>query len=232
MYKINLHAHSRYSDGSNTIRDMALECKYLGFSACVMTDHVYRARMGRSDDVSLSSEKYEKALKEAYLVSADLNYPVILGAEFALGLGLGEEILVYGTEAIKYLLELRDTIPTVELGDLRTARDRFPCATIMAHPSKPEDWTDLDVLDGFEYCNQGAPQFNHRTIPENFRTLTPWSNSDAHSDYDLCLGWNYVDRNVIGEKTLIDLIKNHAPSKFRCTRVRNLNELFLESERQ
>jgi hypothetical protein len=207
---------------------MALECKYLGFSACVITDHVYRA--GNGDSCSLNQEKFEKALKEARSVADELNYPVILGAEMTVG--YGEEILVFGVEAIKYLLYFRDNKGEILINDLRNARENYSCATIMAHPHKPEQWCDLDVLDGFEFCNHGAPQFWHSPVPENFSTLTPWSNSDAHQDFGLCLSWNYVDVEVHGEKTLIDLIKNHAPIKFHNSWARTLADVFLESERE
>jgi len=227
MFKINLHAHSRYSDGSNTIRDMALESKHLGFSACVITDHVYPSRKGITHTVSLDEAKFIKALIEANAVSKELDYPVILGAEFVVNY---EEILVFGTGAILSLLILRDTNGTISVEDIREARASYGCATIMAHPHKPYQWKAVDILDGFELFNNVVFQFSRNGIPPNFKHLTPFANSDAHSDYDLSLSWNVTERAITNEKDLIAFIRGSCPIAHHVSPIRTLADVFSELE--
>jgi hypothetical protein len=226
--RINLHAHTRYSDGSNTIRDMAVECRFLKFSACVITDHVYPLQGGRSPDVSMDLQKFVKALTEANKVSKELHYPIILGAEFVVN---QEEILVYGTDAILYLLRIRDEIGCIGVHDLRVAREKYLCATIMAHPHRPHLWAATDVLDGYELFNNGAFQFSHG-IPLNFEGLTPFSNSDAHDDVSLALSWNRIDWPIYNELALVKFIKEDCPVAHHVVPWRTLADVFLESERQ
>lgn len=226
-YKINLHAHSRYSDGTNSIREMALQCQALGFSACVITDHVYRREVGAPDFWGMCYTKLEEACKEAENVADELRYPVILGGEFTIG--YGEEILVYGLEAVKELMRRRDRKYEVDYDDLRDVRRMFNCAAIIAHPMNPGAFIYEDAVDGLEFYNSGTPMFNNRPIPRHLSHLTPWSNSDAHCDYALSNGWNEVPIDVKCEYDLIDLIKNHAPSMLYITATQTLGDLMMEA---
>lgn len=226
-YKINLHAHSRYSDGSNTIREMAVQCQALGFSACVITDHVYRKELGAPNSWGMDMVKLTAACKEAQTVSNSLRYPVLIGAEFTIG--YGEEILVYGLEAVKELMRRRDRKYEVDYSDLRDVRRMFNCAAIIAHPMNPGAFIYEDAVDGLEFCNSGAPMFRRRPIPRHLSHLTPWGNSDAHCDYALSKGWNVVPIDVKCEADLIDLIKNHAPSLMHTTSARTLGDLMMEA---
>ena len=226
-YKINLHAHSRYSDGCNTIREMAIQSQDLGFSACVITDHVYRKEEGAPNSWGLDMIKLTAACKEAQTVSNSLRYPVIIGGEFTIG--YGEEILVYGLEAVKELMCRRDRKYEIDYDDLRDVRRMFNCAAIIAHPIHPSAFIYEDAVDGFELYNAGTPMFNDRPIPRHFSHLTPWGNSDAHFDYGLSNGWNVVPIDVKCEYDLIDLIKNHAPSLIHVTSARTLGDLMMEA---
>ncbi len=228
MYKINLHAHSRWSDGSNTIREMATAYKEMGFCCAVITDHVYRKDPSRpNDDCSLNSKKFEAACAEAEIASDELNFPIFLGAEFTIG--FGEEILVFGLNAIKYLLEIRDLKSEVDYDNLRAARKLFNSAAIMAHPMNPSIFIYEDAIDGFEFHNGGTPMFNHRPVPKNLNGLTPWGNSDAHCDYALAGGYNFVPVNVQCEADLIDLVRNHAPRFMYANRWETLGDLMMEA---
>jgi hypothetical protein len=223
MYKINLHAHSRWSDGSHTIRQMAEVYKDLDFSCAVLTDHVYS--VGSGDHYSLNTEKFQAACCEAQSVSQDLDFPIFLGAEF--GLGQFEETLVYGTQAVKFLISMRDKKGSVDYKDLRIARHNFNCAAILAHPIKPDLFVFEDAIDGFELMNHGRSMFTRKPIPPTFKNLTPWSNSDAHCDYDLGLGWNIVNVDVKSEAQLINLIKRGVPLGFDGVEWETIGDLML-----
>ena len=64
-FKINLHAHTRYSDGGCTIEEHAKAAKELGFCCCCITDHVY----SKASYYSLEKDTFEKAVREARRVS-------------------------------------------------------------------------------------------------------------------------------------------------------------------
>ena len=87
--RINLHAHTKYSDGSGTIMEMAKECQRVGMQACVITDHDYML-MNRDPmqdlcsvplvstlpvrEPELGKAQYLLALDEAKRVSDELGY--------------------------------------------------------------------------------------------------------------------------------------------------------------
>lgn len=212
MNKINLHAHSRFSDGVNTISEMATMYKEMGFCCAVITDHVYRYSDDRpTDPCSLNTVKFAKACQEAETISHALNFPVFLGAEFSIG--YGEEILVFGTQAVEFLLAVRDIRGEVGYKDLREARKLFNSAAIMAHPMHPSIFIYEDTIDGFELYNSGVHMFSSRPIPKNLSNLSPWGNSDAHVDYAIAGGYNWIEQEIKCEIDLINLIKYSAPVK-------------------
>jgi len=220
LYQINLHAHTRYSDGAGTIEIMARECKKLGFSACVITDHVY----SQDADYSLNMEKWTDQIIEAAEVSYRLEYPIIIGCEFSIQ--QYEEVLVFGSKAIHELLSLRDkrtklgVNPTIQIQDLRRVRERYDCATILCHPclasydNKPNfiEAGGVEILDGYEYYNSGEVGFDKtREVPIEFKDLTPFSNSDAHNPMTLEWNYNEVERCIMDEVQLIQYIKSKKP---------------------
>jgi len=73
----DLHMHTRYSDGHNTVEEMARACKDLGYGYCAITDHV--GVIGVSNPMKLATIKKRK--KEIEAVSKKLNFPIINGAE-------------------------------------------------------------------------------------------------------------------------------------------------------
>ena len=77
---INLHAHTRWSDGSGTISSMAQVAKERGMPALVISDHDYMLMVNRGTNIEmvftspirnaeLGKEKYLKACEEAVRLS-------------------------------------------------------------------------------------------------------------------------------------------------------------------
>jgi hypothetical protein len=231
MFKINLHAHTQYSDGQATIAQMAEACKDLEFTACVITDHVYMD--DRRPSVS-QSQYLHKILPEAREVQEKVGIPVIVGAEFSIG--RMEECLVFGTQAITELYSMRQEYMNIkdaylDIADLAYIRDNRDCAVILCHPSIPvygdnfstfdpenpqktkpmKNWITqggVNVIDGYEGINSGQPQFGKfRNVPKEFDGLISFCNSDAHSVISLSLGYNETASPIYTEDDLIRYIK-------------------------
>jgi len=226
MYKINLHAHSVYSDGVGTVLDMALVCRSLGFTACVITDHIY------STDSSYSSsyEKYIRQVEDAKLVSKELNYPVIIGAEVSIG--RYEEVLLFGSDAIVALLKMRNkkiirkydplTEHMCSIDELINLRECYNCATVLCHPclasydNRPNfiEASGAKALDGYERYNSASDCFGkYRDVPLEFENLVAVCDSDAHSPLCLDFCWNKTTFPITTELNLISYIKAYGSFK-------------------
>lgn len=108
MFKINLHAHTRNSDGADSIQEMAQEAKRLGHCALVITDHDYVTGSYKSNLTEL------KMLEENKI---DLGIPVIIGSEIMTPMG---EYLLFGARAIDNWNEYKPKIKVIYdmFGDL------------------------------------------------------------------------------------------------------------------
>jgi len=215
MYKINFHAHSYFSDGHNSIAEMALRCKQLGFSCCVITDHVYTKDPERGDSLSLNIRKYEMQIAEAAAISELSNYPIIVGGEVGV-VGL-EEVVVIGEDAIKHLLEVREE-RRIEIRDMQYIRSNFKCACFLCHPVEPENFIihkGLSIIDGYELCNSGHSMFSRRDNPLKDYKLVELCNSDAHHTDCLIIGYNEIEQNLISESDIIKWLRG----KNRVTRM-------------
>lgn len=224
-YKINLHAHTEYSDGANTIEEFALASKEIGFSVAVITEHIYDVNWWPGIDY----DKYVKQKKEAQLISKKLDYPIIVGSEFTIG---EEECLVFGDQAISELLlrrqtrldkdaetkDRRDSRGVLTIKDFKEIKKRYFSAMILCHPSLKEKDSQgnstfisnggVDFLDGFERYNSGRDMFHDdKPIPIEFKKLTEFSNSDAHRVNRIDTGYNIFSEYITTESALINYIK-------------------------
>ena len=194
-YKINIHAHSIFSDGKNSPLTMAIEAKRLGFTALVLTDHFYNGKNPEVGMVESKEHTYRKALREAREV-----LPVIRGMEVPYN---GEEVLVFGSTAIKKIIKNKRII------NLETLRKGHNCAIILCHPhvSWPT-WGDMTrYVDGYERHNSGQDWFKNNKSLGQLKELQAWHNSDAHSKGMLSWGYNLVNKKITTEDELIKLIK-------------------------
>jgi predicted metal-dependent phosphoesterase TrpH len=203
-YKINIHAHTIFSDGVSSPYVMALRAKELGFTALVVTDHFYGSTCPEFMSVN-SMRLLRKACREAATI-----LPVIIGMEVVF---MGQEVLVFGGAAIKSILE--NGKPTYE--EMKRLKKETGCALILCHPGELDpDW--LGIVDGFEYWNSGQNCFINRkgeTRPLGKLEGKPgWCDSDAHS-VDM-LDWNYnlVDTKIETETDLIKYIKRGKQPEF------------------
>lgn len=200
-YKINIHAHTIFSDGQNSPFTMALKAKELGFTALVITDHFY----GHDYPEYMSIHKLDtlkKACKEAVAI-----LPVIIGLEVPF---MGQEVLVFGGGAVKAIL--RNGKPTMD--EMLQLKQETGCAVILCHPSEDFELA-APAVDGFEHFNAGNDFF-----PVGERSFGPiegkqrWCNSDAHRVADLGSAYNIVDSKITSEPDLIRYIKKGRQPEF------------------
>ena len=183
--RINLHCHTNYSDGSNMLA-MAKEHKAQGFSAFVVTDHVYPAMLSsfknKGNARSLTSyAEFEKQTEELEKLSKELDLPCIQGIELAL---FGEEVLVFGQKACQDIFEYIEQINLTEQEKYGSSksykrklthnlieilkRNKENSAYILCHPhlDGTPKWVLeplYPLLDGFEFQNYGTYYFTDET---------------------------------------------------------------------
>lgn len=203
-YKINLHAHTIFSDGINSPYVMALKAKELGFSALVITDHFYGRKV--TDFMSRNSMRLlQKACREAREI-----IPVIIGLEVPF---CGQEVLVFGGAAIKSIMENGKPNET----EMERLRKETGCAVILCHPGQ-----DFEIaakyVDGFEEYNSGQNFSKTRAgVTRPFGPLEGkprWCNSDAHQATCLSRGYNIVGSKIENESGLIKYIKKGSQPEF------------------
>jgi len=215
MFKINLHAHTDYSDGKHSLEAMVKGCKNLGYSACVITDHVLCTNIKGG---TLTLKSFEQQVLEARAISAKLDYPVIIGIELGL---YHEEVLIFGTTAIAKIMKLRD-IKLRETGSGRPTLDELmeiksqsDFAMILCHPMlnfelAPTGWYEklAPMLDGYEQYNNSENRFCFREVPDFLKGKKQTSGADAHYVENLSCGWNTVDENITTEEHLIKYLQS------------------------
>lgn len=217
MKKLNLHAHSIYSDGYASMEELVAEYKELDFCSAVITDHVYSVNSPKS----LTYVKYTEQLEEADFLEQKYNIPVIVGAEFSYN--RQEEVLIFGDKVIKHLLSLRrDDIG--RSGEFRFHKSHLDniqgWAAILAHPhlrSIEEDgFTDFDFLDGYERINSKQDYFKRRDVPDGLLRKKAFCNSDSHALRSLDWCYNLIPDEVLIEddQSLVNFIKNHQPEHY------------------
>lgn len=194
-YRINIHAHSIFSDGHSSPYVMALKAKELGFTALVITDHWYEEA-----ESSLTAERLVTLKMAANEVREVL--PVIIGMEIP---HTDNEFLVFGGDAIKEIVNLGNK--SISTDDMWKIRRNTNSVFILCHPGMNIPYETTLLIDGFEAYNSGRNLFNRRGYGA-LRRLPAWSNSDAHTANCLVDGWNEVDTKITTEADLIKYIKS------------------------
>lgn len=205
-YKINIHAHTIFSDGANSPLKMAMTAKELGHTALVITDHFYDH--DGMDFCSLNKNTFG-LLKKACMEAKEM-LPVIIGLEIPF---CGQEVLVFGGAAIKSIIE--NGKPNCE--ELQRLKDTTDCAVVLCHPG--QDFEDAaKYVDGFEEYNSGSNLFaNGKGSTRPFGSLEGkqrWSNSDAHHHNGLRKSYNIVTAKIENESDLIRYIKRGTQHEF------------------
>jgi hypothetical protein len=140
---LNLHCHSSYTDGANSLRELALMARECDHVALCLTDHNY---------MFSSPFVWERECAEAESLSLELDYPIIVGLEY--WVPKVEEVLVFGKEACRSLL-MADISGVNQFKDWYMSQ-KNPFALILAHPFL---WTNAPdfylLMDGYEVVNSG-----------------------------------------------------------------------------
>jgi len=200
QFKINIHAHTIFSDGKNSPYTMALKAKELGFTALVLTDHFYGLDvpefMGK-----ISMHVLRKACAEAKEI-----LPIIIGIEVPF---MAQEVLVFGGAAIKSILQ--NGLPTMDT--MLNLKKETGCAVILCHPGDAFEITE-PAIDGFEQFNHGSDYFKNNRSFKTLESKQRWCNSDAHRAVDLSMAHNIVDSKIETESDLIKYIKRGKQPEF------------------
>lgn len=88
MQKFNLHIHSTFSDGKDSIEDIVLEAQKLGLTSVGISDHF---RLSPPSPTKLKLENIDLYCKTIDVVSFKHHFPVFKGLEFDLPLSPEEE---------------------------------------------------------------------------------------------------------------------------------------------
>jgi len=195
-YKINIHAHSIFSDGCNTPYVMALKARELGFTALILTDHYYSIQ---DCHASLNSDRI--GLRRLACHEAKAILPIILGFEICYA---GQEILLFGGDALKYV-DSKNGVLKEE--DMLLMRNTMHCAMVLCHPGNNFEKA-AEMCDGYEKINSAQNLFREGRDLSNLKGKPSWCNSDAHRDESLTWCWNEIDSKITNESDLIKYIKS------------------------
>lgn len=190
---LNLHAHSTYSDGSDSIEAMAKVFKQHGHAAFVLTDH---------DDivVALTTQTWQKIKDECDSVSKKMNgYPILSGLEIYVP---GEECLLFGDKACQEWLSLLEVntrqglqLPTIKNWIRSMITRNLLFSLVLCHPSlRCIDPDFYSLLDGYEVMNAGQMWSDDMIsrMKQLMPTAKPFRNLDAHSTTDIIMECNEI----------------------------------------
>lgn len=203
MYKINLHAHTIFSDGLNTPYTMALKANEIGLSALCITDHYnpITASVDRNSAYTIR-QIAAKAKREAKTI-----LPIIRGMELYFK---GNEMLVFGSALLNEICLCCEEEYDLTITLLKRWKKEHGGAFILCHPDtgNKENWKKLlPILDGYELYNRGYRMFAEGESRGCLEGLPTWCNSDAHTIAGLEVCYNIVDTKIETEADLIRYIK-------------------------
>lgn len=224
-HRIDIHSHSKHSDGVSTVLEMALKCRDLGYSACVITDHD-------------RPHSYYESRVEAKWVSRMIQYPIIVGCEVSTRYG---HCLLFGKKAIEAWYREKEALNRIDniddwcehfkenvtkswIGDIiegqwipRRSKD-LNYAMILNHPRGTDAFFEnmrdsfFRMLSGFEVVN-GTEDYRE-TKPEMVEVIRKrfkevgkqakeFKNSDSHSVGELGRASNKIAKRITNEENLI-----------------------------
>jgi hypothetical protein len=225
--KLNLHAHSDWSDGNDTMDGMVRASMEKGYSCCVLSDHDYcffrdisqywlTLEIPKENQIKRALEKFQRQLVMAEELQEKYNYPVIIGSEICF---YGEEAALFGKESLlswyggdrfaaQVCLKNNDEAGFMALDFLKHEH-----AICLVHPCLRgvdcQTWM-YKIFDAYEIMNHGQPWW-----PENIEMCKvlckPGAKQvrgcDAHAATGLDYPCNEIDRIIHNEKELIEWIK-------------------------
>lgn len=203
MRLLNLHCHSTYSDGSNSMEEIA-DAYMRGYhTALVLTDH----------DYLMTEKSWEAEVEEAQLLSERLNYPIIIGLEAHVK-NLGEEVLIFGAEACRSWFSWRrihgDKVNFLEWHNIQKERESYhPFALILAHPYLLKiSQAFCDTMDGYEISNGGLywGDFYVDKMKALMPRAAPYHGIDLHHLGEMSQRCNEIDDEDLMIRSETDLI--------------------------
>ena len=176
MKKLNLHLHTNYSDGNDTMEDYAKLMKAKGFACLVTTDHDYH----------MTLEKYEQQLSEAAEVSKRLNFPIFCGLEVSL---YEEEAVLLNEEMCKEWFGIKKQVQKEMRKDDITTLDTWlhakslycDFAFILVHPRLTRVKNLYSLFTHYEIANCGNYSWEDRKLKE-MQHLMPYAKPVAGID--------------------------------------------------
>jgi DNA polymerase (family 10) len=220
--KGELHCHSTYSDGKNSIEEMAKKAIELGYEYIAITDHSPNLAVANGLDESALKKKQQE-IKE---VSHKLNFPIMFGTEVDI---LADGSIDYSDSILK---EFDFVIASIHVGLENKFQERImsairnPHVNMIGHPTTrligKRKGNDLDWKEIFKAC------VKHNTFLEinaqPLRLDTPYQmvyegiheyglkfaiTTDAHNCDGLELmqmGVNYAKRGWVKKKDVLNAL--------------------------
>lgn len=204
MGKINLHAHTSYSDGVGSLKDMVLIAKGHGHVCFVSSDH----------DYMMSLKTYCDQLKEAQEISGLYGIKVFCGLEISL---YHEEAVLIGENACRSWMSIYHSIregkADVRVSHLKEIISEHESGLCLVHPCLRGPAEFYSMFDAYEIGNAGSIWPDD--MIQKMETLMPGKRqvkgSDAHSTnwYDTQLGvCNDTDQTFSTEGDIIKWLKS------------------------
>ena len=205
-YRGDLHAHTLYSDGAHSIKDMALAAKAKGYEYIAITDHSESLKVASGLTVD---EVYEQWAEIDKLNQEDLGIQILKGAEVDI---LADGTLDYPDDLLKQMDVVIASVHTRFRQDEKTMTRRIikamenPYVNIIGHPTGRlllrRDAYEVNVDELFKAAQETGTilelNANPHRLDLNDRLLKKAKeefgikftiNTDAHStgDYDLII---------------------------------------------
>lgn len=218
--KLNLHLHTLYSDGCDSMECMAKALREDGHVALVTSDH----------DYCMTPETYKAQVEEAKALEESMQFPIVCGLECSVN---GEEAVLIGQEAClawtQFRLEHRrksdkppfnlESLTDVDYYrfnvtplEISEVLKPFEYALCLVHPGTMADPDLYKLFHCYEIMNSGKmwPELYIQRLQELAPQAKPVKGIDAHSirylkPHYLC---NEVDAGIIwNEKEVIKWMK-------------------------
>lgn len=218
--KGELHCHSTYSDGQNSIEEMASKAMNLGYEYIVITDHSPNLAVANGLDKKALKDKKKEILE----VSKKLDFPILFGTEVDI---LADGSIDYDDETLS---EFDFVIASIHVGLENNPQERImsaiqhPYVNMIGHPTTrligKRKGNELDWMEIFKACKKHNTFLEINAQP--LRLDTPYQqvyegiheyglkfaiSTDAHNTSGLELmkmGVNYARRGWVKKEDVLN----------------------------
>lgn len=217
--KIELHLHTSEVSpcGKVPAREMVRMYKEAGYSAVVVTDHLFPSlhTLAEGETAAEKAEIWLQGYRTAKEEGDRLGLTVLLGAEGRLTEYGNEDFLVYGLKEtdIEWMFAMLGSVHTIaEMSKAIRERGLF---LVQAHPFRPGlRAQEQGLLDGVEAFN-GNPRHNSSNHLAREHALAGrlalLSGSDAHQVVDVARGGMDIPQEIRTNEQLLAYLRKDAP---------------------